>query len=82
MKGILNQVVKDIISKESLYAPMKVLKDEYPGWLENNWQNLSDEDLERYNKQQDKINEICNLFEKTNIKDNEAPSEEIFELLS
>lgn len=61
---------------------MKVLKDEYPGWLENNWQNLSDEDLERYNKQQDKINEICNLFEKTNIKDNEAPSEEIFELLS
>ena len=49
---------------------MKVLKEEYPGWLENNWQNLSDEDLERYNKQQDKINEICILFEKSNIKDN------------
>ena len=27
---------------------MKVLKEEYPGWLENNWQKLSDEDLERY----------------------------------
>jgi peroxin-19 len=50
MKGILNQVVKDIISKESLYTPMKVLKDEFPAWLENNWQNLSDDDLEKYNK--------------------------------
>jgi len=29
---------------------MKTLKDEYPKWLEENWQSLSDEDLERYNK--------------------------------
>ena len=49
---------------------MKILKDEFPSWLENNWQSLSDEDLERYNKQQDKITEICDLFEKSNIKDN------------
>ena len=63
-KGLLDSVVKDILSKDSLYKPMKVLKDEYPAWLENNWENVSQEDLERYNNQQDKVNEICSLFEK------------------
>ena len=48
-KGLLDSVVKDILSKDSLYKPMKVLKDEYPDWLENNWEGLSQEDLERYN---------------------------------
>jgi hypothetical protein len=42
-------VVKEIISKDSLYQPMKNLKDAFPPWLEDNWQSLSDEDLERYN---------------------------------
>jgi hypothetical protein len=42
-------VVKEIISKDSLYQPMKNLKDAFPAWLEDNWQKLSDEDLERYN---------------------------------
>ena len=46
---MLDSVVKDILSKDSLYKPMKVLKDEYPDWLEKNWENLSQEDLERYN---------------------------------
>jgi len=40
-KGLLDSVVKDILSKDSLYKPMKVLKDEYPAWLENNWENVS-----------------------------------------
>ena len=49
-KGALDSVVNEIISKDSLYQPMKNLKEEYPKWLEDNWQELSDEDLERYNK--------------------------------
>ena len=49
-KGALESVVKDIISKESMYGPMKLLKDKYPDWLEKNWQGLDDSDLERYNK--------------------------------
>lgn len=63
-KGALDSVVNEIISKDSLYQPMKNLKEEYPKWLEDNWQELSDEDLERYNKQVDKVGEICELFEK------------------
>ena len=76
-KGALDSVVKEIISKDSLYQPMKNLQDEYPKWLEENWQDLNDEDLERYNKQLDKVTEICALFE----KDGE-PKDEVFELLS
>jgi len=48
-KGALDSVVTEIISKDSLYKPMQHLKEEYPQWLEDNWQDLSDEDLERYN---------------------------------
>ena len=38
-KGALNSVVKDIISKDSLYPPMLKLKESYPQWLEDNWQS-------------------------------------------
>jgi peroxin-19 len=40
-KGLLDSVVKDILSKDSLYKPMKILKDQFPDWLENNWENIS-----------------------------------------
>ena len=52
-----------MFTKESMYTPMKNLKEAYPEWLEKNWESLSEEDLERYNEQQDKINEICTLLE-------------------
>jgi peroxin-19 len=80
-KGALDSVVNEIISKDSLYKPMKNLKEEYPKWLEDHWQELSDEDLERYNKQLDKVTEICALFELAE-KENRKPQEEVFELLS
>ena len=66
-KGALDSVVKEIISKDSLYQPMKNLKEAFPGWLEDNWQTISDEDLERYNNQLDKVTEICDFFEKEKL---------------
>ena len=50
MKSALNEIVNEIISKDSLYQPMKQLKDKYPSWLEENWEKCSQEDLEKYNK--------------------------------
>lgn len=79
-KGALDSVVKEIISKDSLYQPMKNLKEEYPKWLEENWQNCNDEELEKYNKQLDKVTEICELFEKAESEN--QPKDEIFEMLS
>jgi hypothetical protein len=57
---------------------MKTLKEEYPKWLEENWQKISDEELETYNKQHDKIVEICKLYEDNKGED----SSQVFELLS
>ena len=37
-QSAMESVVKDIVSKDSMYEPMKRLKDAYPEWLENNWQ--------------------------------------------
>jgi len=78
--GALESVVKDIVSKDSLYPPMKKLMDAYPEWLESNWDKCSNEDLERYNKQLDKVTEICKAFEKDD--ESEKHKEHIFELLN
>lgn len=72
---------------------MKNLKDAFPQWLEDNWQSLSDEDLERYNNQHDKVTEICEYFEKqeesgqseVEVKKNDDGKEakpEVFDLLT
>jgi peroxin-19 len=50
MKQALESVVSEIIKKDTLYEPMKTLKEEYPKWLEENWQKVSPEDLEKYNQ--------------------------------
>ena len=72
--------MKDIISKDSLYKPMKILKDEFPDWLEKNWDKISTEDLERYNQQLDKVTEVCELFEKQEGDKSKQP-EGIFDKL-
>jgi len=79
MKEALESVVNEIIKKDTLYEPMKTLKDEYPKWLEDNWNKVSQEDLERYNKQLEKIEEICNHYESSGSN---ADSTKVFEMLS
>lgn len=78
LKEALESVVSEIIKKDTLYEPMKTLKDEYPKWLEENWQKISQEELENCNKQLDKIQEICALYDKNNGED----STQVFELLA
>ena len=79
MKTAMDSVVKEIISKDSLYEPMKSLKDEYPKWLEDNWQKVPQDELERYNKQLDMITDICKLYEQENFGEQE--NSRVFELL-
>jgi hypothetical protein len=58
---------------------MSTLRQKYPQWLEDNWQKCSQEDLEKYNKQMELINEICEEYEKST--DGNANQEKVFELL-
>jgi len=63
MKSALDSVVNELLTKDTLYEPMKTLRDEYPTWLEQNWDKVSQKDLESYNNQLDKITEICAYYE-------------------
>ncbi len=46
MKGALDSIVNELLSKDTLYEPIKTLRDEFPPWLEENWQKISQKDLE------------------------------------
>jgi peroxin-19 len=63
MKSALDSVVNELLTKDTLYEPMKTLREEYPVWLEANWEKVSNAQVENYNNQLDKINEICDFYE-------------------
>ena len=81
MKGALDSVVSELLNKDTLYEPMRLLKEEYPAWLEANWDKISNANLENYNKQLDKITEICDFYEK-NPSTGEVEQTKVFELLA
>ena len=81
MKGALDSVVNELLNKETLYEPMKTLMDEYPPWLEANWDKVSPKELDSYNNQLDKITEICNFYE-SSASQSEAEQSKVFELLA
>ena len=64
MKSALDQVVTELLNKDTLYEPMKMMRQQYPKWLEENWDKVPQKDVEMYNEQLDKIIEICEFYEK------------------
>ena len=40
MKGALDSVVNELLNRDTLYEPMRTLRDEYPPWLEANWDKI------------------------------------------
>lgn len=50
MKSEFENMMKQMVSKESLYGPMKSMVKEFPAYLEEHAEKLSPEDLEWYNK--------------------------------
>ena len=41
MKSALDSVVNELLTKETLYEPMLVMRETYPQWLETNWDKVS-----------------------------------------
>ncbi|TNV79643.1 hypothetical protein FGO68_gene12001 [Halteria grandinella] len=80
MKGALESVVSELLNKETLYEPMKTMRDEYPQWLEDNWDKVSVKQLEMYNAQLEKITEICTFYE-ANPQPSADQQTQAFELL-
>ena len=51
------------MSKDTLYEPMRKLRDGYPEWLKNNKEKCEPAAFENYEKQLEMIKEICAKFE-------------------
>ena len=69
MKNTFDDMMKQMLSKESLEAPMKQMKEAYPKYLEENADKISIEDLERYNSQLDIIEALCKEFDEKSTEE-------------
>jgi len=63
MQEIMEGMMEKLVSKDVLYEPIKEMREQYPPWLEANKDKISKEDLEKYQKQFNIIDQICVAYE-------------------
>ena len=63
---MVNGVMKQLLSKDVLYEPLKEISTKYPTWLEENGDKISKEDRDRYTRQQNIIKQLCLVYESSN----------------
>eukprot|EP00029_Vermamoeba_vermiformis_P003916 TRINITY_DN14450_c0_g1_i1.p1 TRINITY_DN14450_c0_g1~~TRINITY_DN14450_c0_g1_i1.p1 ORF type:complete len:316 (-),score=85.53 TRINITY_DN14450_c0_g1_i1:18-965(-) len=62
LSGMVENVMKQLISKDILYEPMKEMQTKYPQWLSDNKSKLSAEDYQRYVQQYEYVNKIVHSY--------------------
>jgi peroxin-19 len=62
-KGMVEGFMKQLITKEILYEPMKALFDKYPEWLEQNKDKIKPEEYDNYLKQYGYIEKIVFTYD-------------------
>lgn len=80
LKSTIDKMMGDLVNKETMYPPMKMMKEEYPDYLEKNMDKLSSDELERYNNQLDVIEEICAKFEAEGEPDQQSIIDSLYKL--
>lgn len=53
VKNTIEEMMSGLVNKESMYPPMKMMREEFPKYLEDHVEELDAKDLERYNNQLD-----------------------------
>ncbi|KAH3732018.1 peroxin-19 [Pelomyxa schiedti] len=81
VQAALVELFKPFVSKQLLYPPMLQLKEKMPSWIEKNASKLSPENLQKYRRQQQCINEICTIFESKENPDGDEDLLSIVQLL-
>lgn len=76
--GMMENLMKSMLSKEMLYPPMKEMCNRYPGWLEKNASDLSEHDKNRYTQQLRCLNKVCKEFEDEKADDSSSVQQERF----
>nr|CAB3264788.1 peroxisomal biogenesis factor 19-like [Phallusia mammillata] len=76
--GMMENLMKTMLSKEMLYPPMKEMCNRYPDWLEKNSSKISATDKNRYTQQLRCLNSVCKEFEDEKPTDSESVQKERF----
>lgn len=63
MQGLVDTMMRQLLSKDILYEPMKEIAEKYPPWIEAKRGTLSSEDLARFEQQLRHIRRLCSVFE-------------------
>lgn len=72
-------MMQSLLSKEVLYPSLKDILEKYPQWLEENREKIGAEELERYRKQQELMERVCEQLEKETDADTAEKKREQFE---
>ena len=65
MEGLLDNLVGQLLSKDVMHEPMKHLHAEFPKYLATHADQLSAEELARYQKQQELVRQILEAYDET-----------------
>jgi len=63
MQNIMTDMMKNLVSKDWLYEPMKEISLKYPEWLGSNKGKISEAEYIRYCKHAECVNKICKVYE-------------------
>jgi len=62
-QGLVQGMMKQLLSKEVLYEPMKEMRDKYPSWLRDNKEKMQRPEWEKYCMQLQHIEEILQVYD-------------------
>eukprot|EP00743_Colponemidia_sp_Colp-15_P002604 GILK01002821.1.p1 GENE.GILK01002821.1~~GILK01002821.1.p1 ORF type:complete len:258 (+),score=43.25 GILK01002821.1:45-776(+) len=62
-QGMMDQLMKQLLSKDVMYDPIALVVSKFPEYLEKNKEKLSPEDLERYNGQFLRFQEVLRVYD-------------------
>ncbi len=60
---VVNGMMKQLLSKEFMYEPMKDICDSFPSWLAENKSKLNEKEYEQYGKQYQYFQRIVHVYE-------------------
>lgn len=72
-------MMQSLLSKDVLYPSLKDILEKFPGWLESHDSTLTPEDKERYTKQKDLMQKVCEELEGETPVDTPQVKKERFE---
>ncbi|KAF8323537.1 uncharacterized protein EI90DRAFT_3146988 [Cantharellus anzutake] len=83
VQDILEGMMRQLMSKDILYEPLKDLDEKYPIYLRENKAKISAEENNRYLLQHTKVHELVAVFEQPGYKDGDsAYSAELMKLMN